>query len=58
MKPTPRRVFGRVTVVAGWLCALLATGPLGDAAAQSRSTQPRPEASQTKPEGEMRWRST
>jgi peptide/nickel transport system substrate-binding protein len=55
MKPMPRRVSGRVMVVAVWLAALLVAGLLGGAAAQPRSAQLRPEASPTKPEGEMRW---
>src|SRR5690242_18188011 len=47
---------GRALVIAAAsLCLLLAGGLLEDAAAQPRSTQARPEASPTKPEGEMRW---
>jgi len=38
-----------VMLAAGWLCALLAVSPVGDAAAQPRPT------SQPKPDGEMRW---
>src|SRR5262249_56135846 len=47
---------GRALVIAAAsLCLLLGGGLLEDAAAQPRSTQARPEASPTKPEGEMRW---
>src|SRR5437016_859115 len=38
-----------VMLAAGWLCALLAVSPVGEAAAQPRPTP------QAKPEGEMRW---
>src|SRR5262249_52373934 len=47
---------GRALVIAAAsLCLLLAGGPLDDAIAQPRSAPARPEAPQTKPEGEMRW---
>src|SRR5499426_633043 len=44
--------FVRSVVIAA---CLLCAGPVGDVAAQSRSAQPRPEASPAKPEGEVRW---
>jgi len=44
-----------LVIAAASLCLLLGGGLLEDAAAQPRSTQARPEASPTKPEGEMRW---
>ena len=49
-----RRCF--VVAAAGLLCALLAGVPVEEVAAQPRpASPPKPEASQTKPEGEMRW---
>src|SRR4029453_17730736 len=42
MKPMPRRVSGRVMVVAVWLVRLLVAGLLGDAAAPPRSPPRRP----------------
>src|SRR5256712_10421380 len=49
-----KRCFGMAG--AGLLCALLAGGLVGEVAAQQKAASPlKPEASSTKPEGEMRW---
>src|SRR3989475_3403793 len=47
-----RRCF--VVAAAGVLCALVVGPPVGEVAAQQRPAS-KPEASQAKPEGEMRW---
>src|SRR6266508_2083719 len=58
LAPTEGKIMRRCFVVAaaGLLCAVLAGVPVGEVAAQPRpASPPKPEASQTKPEGEMRW---
>ena len=53
MKRTLVLASGYVLILVGFLCAVLAAAPV---AAQQRPTSPpKPEAAQTKPEGEMRW---